>query len=103
MTNSIKVAETTEIAPGTAKQVTVAGKTIAVFNLNGTFYAMDDACTHRGGPLSEGSIEGDLVTCPWHGANFNIKTGQVESPPAHRGVDTYRVVIQGSAIHLELP
>ncbi len=98
----IRVAETEEIAPGTAKQVTVDGKKIALFNLNGGFYAIDDACTHRGGPLCEGSIEGDFVTCPWHGATFNIKTGEADGPPAPTGVACYRVAVEGADIHIEI-
>ncbi len=103
MASVIKVGETKEIAPGTAKQVEAGGKKIAVFNLNGEFYAIDDTCPHRGGPLSEGSIEGDSVACPWHAANFNIKTGETDGPPAPRGVATYRVVVEGSDINIELP
>jgi nitrite reductase/ring-hydroxylating ferredoxin subunit len=77
----VKVAETKEIAPGTAKQIDLNGKKIAVFNLNGMFYALSNTCSHRGGPLSEGEINGDIVTCPWHMANFNIKTGEADGPP----------------------
>ncbi len=103
MASRVKVAETSEIAPGTAKVVTVNNKKIAVFNLNGAFFAIDDACTHRGGPLSEGSIDGDSVTCPWHGATFNIKTGEADGPPAPTGVACYPVTVSGSDIQIEMP
>jgi nitrite reductase/ring-hydroxylating ferredoxin subunit len=76
MANLTKVAEIKEIAPGTAKQVEVGGKNIAVFNLNGTFYAMDDACTHRGGPLSEGAIEGDLSDLPLAWGKLQYQNGR---------------------------
>ena len=68
MAQFIKVASTADLAPGTAKCVEVAGKKIALFSLEGSFYAIDDTCTHRGGPLSEGDVSGEEVTCPWHGA-----------------------------------
>jgi 3-phenylpropionate/trans-cinnamate dioxygenase ferredoxin component len=82
MAQFIKVARTADLASGAATCVEVAGKTIALFNLEGSFYAVDDTCTHRGGPLSEGEVSGEEVTCPWHGAAvYNIKTGAVLGPP----------------------
>src|SRR5438094_4016716 len=68
MAEFVKVAKTGEIAPGEARAVEAGGKKIALFNVDGTFYAIDDTCTHRGGPLSEGMLMGEEVTCPWHGA-----------------------------------
>ena len=81
---------------------TLAGKKIALFNLDGTFFAIDDTCTHRGGPLSEGEVSGEEVTCPWHGAVYNIKTGAVLGPPAPRGVASYAVRVQGSDVEVEV-
>lgn len=103
MADLIEVAEIDEIAQNTAKVVTVGGKKIALFHVGDQFFAIDDTCPHRGGPLSEGVIEGDSVLCPWHAASFNLKTGAASGPPAPRGIATYRVVIQNKAIHLELP
>ena len=77
MAQFIKVASAADLAPGEAKCVEVAGKKLALFNVEGNFYAIDDTCTHRGGPLSEGEVSGEEVTCPWHGAIYNIKTGAV--------------------------
>jgi nitrite reductase (NADH) small subunit len=77
----VKVAKSSEIQPGTAKRIEAGGKQIALFNIDGTFHAMDDVCTHRGGPLSEGMLSGAEVTCPWHGAVFDVTTGEVISPP----------------------
>src|SRR5947208_189524 len=68
----------------------------------GSFYAIDDTCTHRGGPLSEGEVSGEEVTCPWHGAIYNIKTGAVLGPPAPRGVARYAVRVQGSDVEVEV-
>ena len=65
MAQFVKVASTADLAPGEARCVEVSGKKIALFNLEGSFYAIDDTCTHRGGPLSEGEVSGEEVTCPW--------------------------------------
>src|SRR5437870_203177 len=103
MAQFIKIASTTDLAPGEAKCVEVAGKKIALFNLDGTFFAIDDTCTHRGGPLSEGEVSGEEVTCPWHGAVYNIKIGEVLGPPAPRGVASYAVRVQGSDVEVRAP
>jgi nitrite reductase (NADH) small subunit len=102
MAQFIKVASAADLAPGAAKCVEVAGKKIALFNLEGNFYAIDDTCTHRGGPLSEGEVSGEEVTCPWHGAIYNIKTGAVLGSPAPRGVASYPVRVQGSDVEVEV-
>jgi nitrite reductase/ring-hydroxylating ferredoxin subunit len=102
MPRFVTVVTTDELAPGTAKQVQVDGKTLAVFNLDGTYYAIDDTCTHRGGPLSEGTLEGGQVTCPWHGAVFDITSGEVVGPPARMGVARYTVRVQGKNVEVEI-
>src|SRR5437899_11299645 len=96
MAQFIKVASTADLAPGEAKRVEVAGTKIALFNLEGSFYAIDDTCTHRGGPLSEGEVSGEEVTCPWHGAVYTITTGAVVRPPAPRGAARYPGRVQGA-------
>ena len=83
MAQFVKVASTADLAPGEARCVEVGGKKIALFNLEGNFYAIDDTCTHRGGPLSEGEVASEEVTCPWHGAVYNIKTGAVLGSRSH--------------------
>ena len=97
-----KVAKLSEIQPGTVKRIEAGGKQIALFNIDGTFHAMDDACTHRGGPLSEGILAGAEVTCPWHGAVFDVTTGDVISPPAPHGVAIYAVRIAGEDVEVEI-
>ncbi len=77
MAEFVKVAKMAEIAPGQAKMVEVNDKEIALFNVDGSFYAIDNACTHVGGPLSEGELDGPQVTCPLHGSIFNVTTGEV--------------------------
>ena len=102
MAQFIRVASTSDLPPGQGKCVEVEGKKkIALFNLAGSFSAIDDTCTHRGGPLSEGEVAGEEVTCPWHGAVYNIKTGAVLASPAPRGVASYAVRVQGSAVEVE--
>jgi nitrite reductase/ring-hydroxylating ferredoxin subunit len=102
MAGFVKVATTGDLAPGQAKQVQVDGKAIALFNLGGTYYAIDNTCPHRGGPLAEGDVEGEEVTCPWHGAKFRISSGEVLGPPARTGVGSYRTRVTGSDIEIEL-
>ena len=102
MTEFVKVAKIGEITAGEARAVEAAGKRIALFNVNGTFYAIDDTCTHRGGPLSDGMVEGTEVTCPWHGAIFDVTTGSVLGPPAPQDVTHYPVRVEGEDIEVEL-
>ncbi len=99
----VKVGTVSEIPPSTCRHVEVAGRDVAVFNVEGTIYAMGGICTHKGGPLGEGELEGAVVTCPWHGAEFDVTTGQVLGPPASQSVPTYKVVIEGGDISVEVP
>ena len=98
----VKVATTGELAPGQAKRVEAQGRRIALFNQNGAYHAIEDTCPHRGGPLSEGQVEGTAVICPWHGAKFDMTTGQVLGPPARAGVASFRTRVSGSDIEVEL-
>lgn len=86
----VKVAKSSEIQLGTAKRIEAGGKQIALFNIDGTFHAMDDIYTHRGGPLPEGVLAGAEVTCPWHGAVFDLTTGEVISLRRPRSRDLSR-------------
>jgi 3-phenylpropionate/trans-cinnamate dioxygenase ferredoxin subunit len=98
----LKVASTSEIAPGRARLVNVKGKEIALFNIGCTFFALENACTHEEGPLAEGGIEGNEVTCPWHGAKFDIRTGEALCPPAYGDVTRYNVRVRGADIEVEV-
>jgi len=81
MANFVKVGRRGDIAEGTGKTVQVGGKQIALFNSGGNFYAIDNVCLHRRGPLGEGELEGTIVTCPWHGWQYDITTGgNVDEP-----------------------
>ena len=97
-----KVAERSSLTPERPLCVEVAGRAIAIFDVGGACRAVDDECTHAGGNLSEGEVDGGVVTCPWHGARFDLATGAVLSGPAGRAVKSYPVRIEGSAIWLEV-
>ncbi len=98
----IRVAEAAEIPAGAGKLVEVAGKQIAVFESHGSYYAIDNECTHVGGPLAEGRLEGTVVECPWHAARFSIQSGQPVSGPHQGGVACYRVRRVGDHLEVEL-
>ena len=98
----VKVATTGELAPGQAKRVEAGGRRIALFNRDGAYHAIEDTCPHRGGPLSEGQVEGTAVICPWHGAKFDMTTGQVLGPPARAGVASFRIRVSGLDVEVEL-
>ena len=76
MAEFIKVASISELELGSCKTVEVQGKVIALFNVGGRIYALDNTCLHQGGPLGEGRLEGEVVTCPWHMWEFNVRTGE---------------------------
>jgi nitrite reductase (NADH) small subunit len=70
------VAAVSDIPPGSAREVTVGERVVALFNVEGTIYALDGLCRHAGGPLGNGTLQGEVVTCPWHGWQYNVKSGQ---------------------------
>jgi nitrite reductase/ring-hydroxylating ferredoxin subunit len=84
------------------KLVEVGGLGIAVFNVGGSYYAIENTCPHRGGPLAEGMMAGEEVICPWHGARFNVKTGAVLTPPAQRSVKSFPVRVTGDDVEVEV-
>ena len=103
MPDFTKIASLTDLPPGKSSCVEFAGQKVALFNVNGTVYALGDTCSHRGGPLSQGEIDGTTITCPWHGASFDLKTGAVLGPPAPQGMKCYQVSVKGSDILLSAP
>ena len=92
-----KVATKSEIPPGTGKAIEVGGKMIAVFNCEGEFYAIDNTCKHRGGPLGEGSLSGTTVTCPWHGWEYDVTSGAC-TMDASITVQKFDVKVEGDDI-----
>ncbi|MGH9777511.1 MAG: Rieske (2Fe-2S) protein [Candidatus Acidiferrales bacterium] len=103
MARFVKVATRAELAGlQGGKLVQAAGQNLALFNVGGNYHAIENTCPHRGGPLAEGPVAGEVVTCPWHGSTFNIKTGAVLSPPADRGVKSFPVRVSGEDVEVEV-
>jgi NAD(P)H-dependent nitrite reductase small subunit len=96
-----RVADTSDLAPDQGRVVEAGGKTIALFNVEGTFYAIDNTCLHRGGPLGEGELEGTVVTCPWHGWRFDVATGACEMNPCV-SLKTYGVRVRDGIVEVEV-
>ena len=90
-----------DVAPGQTRLVQVGEDSVAVYNVGGTFFATQDTCTHQGGPLSEGTLENDTITCPIHGSCFNVTNGEVVRGPATRKLQLYRVTVNGDVAHVE--
>jgi 3-phenylpropionate/trans-cinnamate dioxygenase ferredoxin subunit len=94
MSEWVDVAPAEELKPGSWRTVDVDGTQIAIFNVNGEYHAIEDLCTHDGGILTGGSVEGAEVVCPRHGARFSIVTGDALSPPAYEPVPTFPVRVE---------
>ncbi len=88
-----------DLSPGEGKTLIVNGRSVAIFNVEGTYYAIDNTCAHRGGPVGEGDLEGEIVTCPWHHWGYNVKTGVSPINPDAR-VQTYPVRVEGSEVQV---
>jgi nitrite reductase/ring-hydroxylating ferredoxin subunit len=102
MPNRIELCGTAEVAPGSALRVETEGLVLAVFNVGGGFYVTDDNCTHGPGSLSEGYIEDDIVECNFHNGQFNIRTGEVVSPPCMVPIKTYPAVVEDGKVFIEI-
>jgi|AmaraimetFIIA100_FD_contig_61_3972966_length_2241_multi_7_in_0_out_0_2 3-phenylpropionate/trans-cinnamate dioxygenase ferredoxin subunit len=94
----VRVARRGDIPAGTMIRVEAGGHVIALANIDGEFFAIDDTCSHEEASLSEGGLTGDVVVCPRHGARFNARTGRVLSLPAVRSVATYAVKVEGDDV-----
>ena len=92
-----------DLRAGQGRTFWVGGRAIALFNVGGKFYATENECTHEGGSLGGGILRGDRVLCPLHGAEFDVTTGAALSPPADFAVETFRVVVEGGEVKVELP
>ena len=98
----IIVAKTNEIKPNQIKQVSIDGKDIVVTNIDGIYFAINDTCTHAGGSLSEGKVEGSIITCDWHGAQFECRSGKlIKFPGEIDDLRSYDVVIESDNIFVE--
>ncbi|MCH7808455.1 MAG: non-heme iron oxygenase ferredoxin subunit [Planctomycetes bacterium] len=103
MIQTVHVADVGDVPEGGCILVEVAGRKVALFNIAGKYHAIDDLCPHEDGSLSEGEVEGNVVTCPFHDATFDVTSGAVLSPPAETGVKSYKVSVDGGAITIEVP
>lgn len=103
MTEFVKVATLVELASGQRKLIDFEEVTVAIFNINGEIYCIEDVCTHDGGPVAEGKLDGYEIECPRHGALFDVRDGSVLSMPAVVPVPTYEVRIEGEDIFIESP
>lgn len=83
--------------------MTVGVKTFGLFKVSGRIYCIDGKCTHLGGPLCKGRLDGAVVQCPWHGSRFDVRTGAVVSPPARTPVQAYAVTIEAGNVWADLP
>jgi 3-phenylpropionate/trans-cinnamate dioxygenase ferredoxin subunit len=99
----VKAGRVSDVPDGRPEVFDLEDRKIAVYRLDGAYYAIDDICTHDGGPLAEGEVDGEVVTCPRHGAQFNIKTGVALTFPAITPVDTYPVRVEGEDLLVGLP
>ena len=98
MAEFVKVADVDELGPGDRKVVEVKGRYVALFNVEGEFFAIEDICTHDDGPLAEGELDSHVIECPRHGATFDVRTGEVLSFPAITSVASYRVKIENGKV-----
>ena len=98
----VKAAKAGELSENSAKLFEAEGKSIALVNAAGSYYALDNHCTHVGGPLCEGHVDAAAIVCPWHGARFDVETGQALSGPARGNAACYPVRMDGDDIEVEV-
>jgi nitrite reductase/ring-hydroxylating ferredoxin subunit len=96
----LRAARKDEIPAGTIREFQVDGKTVALANVGGQFHAIDNTCLHRGGPLGQGVLDGCIVTCPWHGWQYDVTSGKISQNPAV-GVNCYPVEVRGEDIFVD--
>ncbi len=101
MPKTVKIASASELSPGQCKVVSAEGTEVALFNVDGKFYATDNVCLHKGGPLGDGSLDGPIVTCPWHGWQYDVTNGSNTSNPELR-VKTLKVSVNGTDVLVEI-
>lgn len=102
MSDWIRIASVREIPPGTGKEVTAGGRVIALFHVDGQFHALDGVCPHAGGPLGEGQLSGNVVTCPWHGWQFDVTTGR-HCLNANLEHTKLAAKVDGNDVYVEIP
>ncbi len=103
MAGWVTAAREGELAPGQVKVVTSGTRRLALCNVDGRYYAIDDVCTHDGGPLDQGELDGEEIECPRHGARFDVTTGRATCMPAVVPVKTYQVRVEGGEVQVNVP
>jgi nitrite reductase/ring-hydroxylating ferredoxin subunit len=103
MSEFVKVAELNDLDDGELMAVEVDAELVCLAKVEGSVYAFTDNCTHISGPLNEGELEGEVLTCPWHGAQFNVRTGKVLRGPARQDIQTYPIKVEDNSILIRLP
>jgi nitrite reductase/ring-hydroxylating ferredoxin subunit len=98
----VRVCAKSEVAPGSVRAFVVGDKTLAVFNIDGTFYVTDDECTHAAASLADGMMDGDVIECCMHMGSFHIPTGKVVEPPCEVPLRTYQVVLRDDDVFADL-
>jgi 3-phenylpropionate/trans-cinnamate dioxygenase ferredoxin subunit len=102
MSQFVPVAKTTELPDPGRKLVELEDRVIALFHVGGRFFAIDDVCTHDGGPLSEGTLDGFTIACPRHGAKFDIRSGEALTMPATQPTAAYEVKVEGGVVYVNV-
>lgn len=97
----VRAARKDEIPPGTIREFQLDGKTVALANVEGKFFVVNNVCLHRGGPIGEGELEGKIVTCPWHGWQYDVTTGKAVMNPAV-GLETYVIELRGDDLFVDV-
>ena len=101
MSNFVRVANTDALKPGECRVITAKGKTLALYNVNNQYFATENSCSHRAGPLGDGILDGDIVTCPWHGWQFDVTTGKREADDQVR-LKTFDVMVTSRHVLVKL-
>ncbi len=99
----VAVCSTAEVPPGAMRRFDIAGRPLAVYNVDGAFFVTAAICTHEHADLTEGELQGRKITCPLHGARFDVATGRVVSPPAFKPLKTFAVRVRGDLLEVDLP
>lgn len=100
MEELVTIGKKEDVSPGSGIVAEVKGQSLAVFNIDGSYYAIDNTCVHRGGPLGEGDLEGEVVACPWHGWEYNVKTGACINNTS-ACVKSYPVLVEGAELRIK--
>jgi nitrite reductase/ring-hydroxylating ferredoxin subunit len=98
----VTIARAGDLRPGEGKICEAGGRQIALFNVGGKFSAIENTCCHRGGPLGDGELDGNVVTCPWHGWQFDVTSGRCVAPNAQASVPSYPVTVEGDEVRIEI-